>query len=415
MLKIFASNSPARARWILNLLAVAILLAGYTGAALIWRAQDRLDQQKANQPANEADPLSSLDSRTDTRQIELLYGESGVVSARWMQWLNHMTHGKPLARMMVVLSSAAAILCLFVAGRRRSLNRPTLLAFLIGLCSAVNASGADADDQPAATTVTNGHYGLFNWLDHRSAYTQEVFPEPFLIDDMALEDNELEFTWAHSKGRATQTDLGSVEYQKGLGLLTLEAEIPFESIETAGRTVQGLGLLELGARYPLYQYVSAHRMFDVTFGPALECGIPLQLRIDGNTELEPLAFCALRIGDHFTAQTTAGYDVLFGPGHDGGERSYEFGTSLAYAIPHQQLPLPGVQTFFPMFELSNELGLNKDEQGKNDFEGDAGFRVKFNSFGEFQPNLGVSYVFPFDRVARDELHWGCIVSLIFEF
>ena len=88
---------------------------------------------------------------------------------------------------------------------------------------------------------------------------------------------------------------------------------------------------------------------------------------------------------------------------------------MADEIPRRQLPLPGVETFYPMFEMSNELGLNKDEEGKNDLQGAAGFRIKFKSLDELQPNFGAAYVFPLNSVARDELHWGFIVSLIFEF
>ena len=288
-------------------------------------------------------------------------------------------------------------------------------ALLLTSFLAPMAIAADADDQPL-NTITNGRYGLFNWLDHRSAYTQEVFPEPFLIDDIALEDNELELDWSHLKGRGKQTDIGSVEYQKGFGLLTVEAEMSYQGIvSTAHGTIEGLGPLELGARYPLAQYVSAHRMFDITVGPGLESEIPLQLRVSRNASLEPLGFAALRLAQRFTAEVSAGYEVLFGSGGDGGERSYEFGLSCAYAIPLQQWHLPAVEQVLPMIELSNELGLNKDEEGKNDFEGDAGFRVQLKRMGEMQANLGCVFVLPLDTVARDELHWGVIASLILDF
>src|SRR6266404_9557656 len=49
----------------------------------------------------------------------------------------------------------------------------------------------------AVAAPPDTHYGLFNWLDHRSAYGQGAFPEPFLVDDSDLEVNELRLDWTH--------------------------------------------------------------------------------------------------------------------------------------------------------------------------------------------------------------------------
>lgn len=284
---------------------------------------------------------------------------------------------------------------------------------VLALAQAVMA--ADPDDQAETNVPSTGRYGLFNGLDHRSAYTQDVFPEPFIVDDMALEDTEFEFDWGHSQGRGSRSDTGSVEFQKGIGLLTFEAEIPFQHLVTPDSRVQGVGPMELGLRYPLLQYVSPHQAFDNTFGFGMESEIPLQLRVDPNTELEPLLFWCLSLGRHFTAQTVLGKDFTLGPGDNGGERDYEMGTSLAYGFSHEELPIPCVQDFYPMFEVSDELGLNKDEQGQHDFQGAAGFRVKFTSIGEMSPSFGAAYVFPLDEAARDRFHWGFIVSVILDF
>jgi hypothetical protein len=285
------------------------------------------------------------------------------------------------------------------------------------------AAGADADDQappiPASATNSAGaadaRYGLFNWLDHRSAYTQEVFPEPFLVNDMALEDNELEFTWLHTKGPGQQSDTGSVEIQKGFGLLTLQAEVPYERDVSPDQTAHGVGNIELGARYPLYQFVSADRFVDATFGAAMEGGIPADSTVSRNAEWVPQIFNDLKLGDHFTVQSVLGYSTLFGGGDDGGLRTFEYGFSFAYAIPHREWPLPGVQQFIPMFELVGETELNKADPGQNSLLGDVGFRAKFNPIGEVQPNWGLGWVLPIDSGGRAELHWGFIVSLIFEF
>jgi hypothetical protein len=299
------------------------------------------------------------------------------------------------------------------------------VAHFFGVLSAVAlvhaAAGADADDSPpSSAAVTNAagatasRYGLFDGLDHRSAYTQEVFPEPFLVDDMALEDNELQFTWLHTKGR-DQSDLGTVELQKGIGLLTLELTVPYQRDVSPDRTAQGVGNIELGARYPLYQAVSDDRLVDATFGVSMQGGIPTDSSVSRNAEVEPEIFNCLKLGDHFTVQTVLGYSTLYGGGDNGGEQSFEYGFSLGYAIPHRQLPLPGVQQFIPIFEIAAERGLNQDEAGQDNVLADIGFRAQLKPIGEVQPGLGFSYVFPLDNGAREELHWGFVVSLIFDF
>jgi hypothetical protein len=113
--RFIASISPARVRLIFHLLGLAILLGGYTGAILIWRAQDRLDT--AGQSAAEAGLLSPLDSRKDTRQLETYYGKSGLLMESCLEWVESLAHGKPLAKTIIVVSSVAAIGCFIAAGR----------------------------------------------------------------------------------------------------------------------------------------------------------------------------------------------------------------------------------------------------------------------------------------------------------
>jgi hypothetical protein len=283
------------------------------------------------------------------------------------------------------------------------------------------AAAADADDAappvPAGATNSAGapgaRYGLFNWLDRRSAYTEEVFPEPFLVNDMALEDNELEFTWLHTKGPGQQTDIGAIEFQKGLGLLTLQVEVPYERIVSPGQTAHGIGNIESGARYPLCQFVSADRFVDATFGAAMQGGLPADSTVSRNAELEPEIFNDLRLGERFTVQSVLGWSTLLGGGDEGGLQTFEYGFSFAYAIPHGELPLPGVRQFLPMFELAGQKELNHD--GPNSLLGDIGFRAKCRPVGKAEPNWGLAWVFPIDSGARAELHWGFIASLIFEF
>ena len=108
--------SPSRIRVMLYVFGLVVLLGGYSSAALIWRAQDRLDQQNGNYEG----PLSALDSRKDSRQIEVFYGKSGLLMEGFLEWAESLTHGKPLAKTIIVLSSVTAIGCFIAAGRWRA-------------------------------------------------------------------------------------------------------------------------------------------------------------------------------------------------------------------------------------------------------------------------------------------------------
>jgi hypothetical protein len=110
-----ASMSAARVALVLRLLGLAVLLAGYTGAGLAWRAQDRIDQENAILQANDVQ-LSPLESRKGSRQVEQMYGKAGLLSASWMDWAESLMRGKGLAKTLIVLSSAAAIGCFIAAG-----------------------------------------------------------------------------------------------------------------------------------------------------------------------------------------------------------------------------------------------------------------------------------------------------------
>ena len=268
-----------------------------------------------------------------------------------------------------------------------------------------------ADD---VTASADTRYGLFNGLDHRSGYGQGYFPEPFLVDDSDLETDEARLDWLHTKAPGQHADAVTAEVEKGFGLLTLELELPYERDVEDGATLQGVGNIDLGARYPLYQFVSAGGWLDSTLGTAIEVGIPTHSSVSRNAELVPKVFDDLRVGP-LTLQSIAGYSTLFGSGEDGGVQTFEYGLVLGYGIEHAQLPLPGVQRLIPIFELSGETGLNKGDAGQSSILGNAGFRLNLNAVGPVQPRLGLGFVFPIDKAARSEVHWGIITSLVFEY
>jgi hypothetical protein len=279
------------------------------------------------------------------------------------------------------------------------------------LTNVTNELPAPASSQWSADT----RYGLFNLFDHRSSYGQDVFPEPFLVDDSDLEENEARLDWFHAKADGAKSDVITAEVEKGFGLLTLEIEVPYERDMEDGAVSEGVGNIDLGARYPFYQYVSPAEFWDTTFGSGVELGIPTESAVSQNTEFVPKIFNDTRIGKHFTAQSIFGYSTLFGPGDDGGRQTFEYGFDFGWTFQHREVPLPGVLQFIPIFELAGETGLNKDEAGQNNLLGNAAFRLNLKTIGDVQPRLGVGYVFPLDHNARADVHHGVFVSLVFEY
>jgi hypothetical protein len=279
-----------------------------------------------------------------------------------------------------------------------------------------------ADDQTALGLNTSNisvmpdtRYGLFNGLDHRSWYSEGDFPEPFLVDDSGLEINEARLDWLHTTAGSQHNDTVTAEVEKGFGNLTLEIEVPYERDVSSDGTAQGIGNIDLGARYPFYQYVSRTGYFDTTFGGAIEVGIPASSAISVNPEFVPKIFNDTKIGDHFTMQSIFGYSTLTGGGAGGGLQTFEYGFTFGYFIDHKQLPLPGVQRFIPMFELVGETPLNKEQSGQNSLLGNACFRLNLNPIKGVQPRLGMGYIFPLNNNARTDVHGGIVISLVFEY
>ncbi len=288
------------------------------------------------------------------------------------------------------------------------------------LVSAPDASADGADSQAAST-----RHGLFNLLDSRSAYGQGAFPEPFLVDDSDGESDEARLDWFHAEGPDQGSDTVKAEIEKGFGPLTLELEVPYEvdhslDIDPAtglgtGSRMDGLDNINPGARIPFYQFVSKDGFIDNTIGGAIEIGIPMNSPLSKNAEVVPKVFDDLKLGDHFTIQTIEGYSTLFGGGNDAHLETFEYGFVFGYSIEHEALPIPGVDELIPVFELDGATELNKDQPGHDSLLGNAALRLDLESIGPVQPRLGVGYVFPIDKGARQELRWGIYTSLVFEY
>jgi hypothetical protein len=276
--------------------------------------------------------------------------------------------------------------------------------------------GNESTGNESTTEVPSTRYGLFDLLDSRSQYGQGIFPEPFLVDDSDYEINEARLDLLHTKIGSQHSDLVRAEIEKGFfGVLTLELELPYEVDLTNGQRQQGFNNINLGARIPVYQYVSDNDFVDSTFGVAFEAGIPTNSTLSKNGELVPKVFNDLRLGEHFTLQSILGYSTLVGPGEDGGLQTFEYGFVFGYTIQHEQLPIPNVLQVIPVFELLGETELNHRQKGATSLEGDAAVRVDLKTIAGVQPRLGIGYVFPIDNNARRDLHWGIVTSLVFEY
>ena len=279
------------------------------------------------------------------------------------------------------------------------------------------APGASGISAPASSAGTR--YGLFNWLDHRSAYGQGSYPEPFLVDDSDGETNEARLDWFHTGGPGNQhTDNIHGEVEKGFGPLTLELESAWERDSTSGQISSGMDNVELGARIPFYEYVSADGAIDTAFGTAIEVGIPTHTEISHNTEVVPKIFNDLQVYQDFTLQSIIGYSMLLGDGGDGttgGLQTFEYGFVFGYTIAHDKLAIPGLQQLIPVFELNGGKELNQANPGHDSLTGDVGFRANLDAIGPIQPRLGIVFVFPIDNGASQDQNWGIDTSLVFEY
>ncbi len=297
---------------------------------------------------------------------------------------------------------------------KRNLSRFFLLVS-ISLAGVPPCNAGDPSHLAIASSASaDSRYGFFDLLDRRSGYGQDVFPEPFLNDDSDLETDEFRVGWLRTGVHSRRSDDLKVEIEKAVGLVTFEAEFHYDWERADGKTTDGAGSVNLGARCPVFQYVSRDAIFDTTFGIGIEVGIPTHTPFSNSTELVPKIFNDTRLGRHLTIQTLAGYSALYG-GDEDGIQTLEYRATVGWTISRKELPIPGVQRLTPVFEIAGEKQLNKVDRGRGSVLGNAGFRVNLNAVGPVQPRLGWGFVFPMNSTAREDFHWGVFTSLVFEY
>ena len=268
---------------------------------------------------------------------------------------------------------------------------------------ASKAAGGDSD-----------RYGFLGLLDHRSIYGKDWFPEPLLADEADV-DNEVAISYNHFEGHDAQSDEGHVEIEKSFGLLTLEIAGGYSSERALDeKTQEGFTNIELGARYPVAQYVSPNGFVDTTLVLALEIAPPTHTRVSKDTEIVPKIFSLTRLGEHLSVRMGLGNSIRVGI-EDRGLSSLEYDLVVGYELEHDVLPIPYATSTVPILELNGENFLNQEIAGHNELTGTIGFRVNFESVSGIQPKLGLGYIVPIDHGARQEFKWGMVASLIFEY
>jgi hypothetical protein len=296
---------------------------------------------------------------------------------------------------------------------------PAVVALVIAATSVT--SNAIVSEPATPSWDASQRFGPFGLLDRRSTYGTFWFPEPLRADEMDL-DRELRVDYFHSEKSGQQFDQIKPEVEWNIGLVTLEAEFPYErtteshfdpATNTTVRTrTEGFDNVNLAARGPLFEFVAPSQNFDYTLAGGFEVSIPNGSPVSQNTELVPALFQLMRIGEHVSVQIGTGVSFLIGL--DNPVNTLETNVILGYEIEHDQLPLPFVLSTVPMFELNDETTLSGLQSGANSALGTVGVRFNMNSIGPLQPRPGIGFVFPLDSGGRDQLRWGIVFSLNFE-
>ncbi len=270
--------------------------------------------------------------------------------------------------------------------------------------------------------LPSDRYGFLDLLDHRSSYGTYWFPEPLRSDEGDI-DNEIRLDYFHAEKKHRQLDSIKTEIEYSIGVLTLEVAGGYAADRTGsaesgggfvGQREEGFTNLEVAARYPLIQYVSADGVFDDTWVVGLEAAPPTHTKVSKDTEIVPKLFNLLRVGEHLSVQTGVGVSTVVGS-EARGESNLEYNVVTGYEITKGQLTLPLVVATLPILEVNGETGMNHAGRGNTALLGTVGFRMEFEHMGRFMPKIGLGYTFPLDKGGREQLDWGVVTSLIFEY
>jgi hypothetical protein len=283
-----------------------------------------------------------------------------------------------------------------------------------------DANGSSAMPTPASlatpSDLVGTRFGPFGLFDTRSQYGTGFFPEPFLVDEGDL-DREFVVSSIHEEGANSLSSSVTAEVEWSFHLLTVEVEAPYEhdiTYDPTGRTnAEGVGSPSVSFRHPIWQYVSPSETVDNTLVLACETAFPTNSEESHSTEIVPGFFDLLRIGDHFGFQANLGLSTLYG-GDENHDHTVEYSGDFSWIIDDSEISLPKeILGIVPMIELAGERHVNHGDHS-DELSGVAAVRFNLANIGQALPRLGVGYIFPIDKQAREEFHWGVTVSLVFD-
>src|SRR3954463_10919235 len=99
------------------------------------------------------------------------------------------------------------------------------LPSVVILIASASIAMAAAPEDPSASD--SQRYGPFGLLDHRSTYGTYWFPEPLRTGEMDV-DCEFRIDFFHGENQDSQETEVAAEVECNFGLLTIEAEFPYE-------------------------------------------------------------------------------------------------------------------------------------------------------------------------------------------
>jgi hypothetical protein len=302
------------------------------------------------------------------------------------------------------------------------MNKTAFLALVLASFLLPGLALADSDDLATSRNVDSGWFGT---LDSRSKYYTDWFPEPFRVEDTNI-NNEIRFDWEHDEAKGSVSDALTLEVQKSVGIFTFELQVPYimktgggalepdDGDPVGGGRTDAFGPVELGFHMPLLQTISKSGAIDNSVGFSLNAGVPTNTAIGKNASISPGMFDDLAIGNHFAVQSLFSFTHTFGT-LPTGRAAFEYGLAFSYAIEDEQFSVPHVERLIPSVELVGETALDGPAAGHDILTGTVGIRAELKPILGLQPSLGVGYIFPIDSGGRNELRWGIITSLVFEF
>jgi hypothetical protein len=115
------TGSSLRRRALCNILGAVMLAMGIVSAGMvIWNEQSRSARRSGTSSSDSGwkdDSLSSEDSKTSTRQSEMLVGKVGALIAYWWRRSTELASPEGVAMMFAMISVLAAFGCFFFADR----------------------------------------------------------------------------------------------------------------------------------------------------------------------------------------------------------------------------------------------------------------------------------------------------------